>query len=173
MKRSLGTAAVLALLLVVAPGTLAAAGIGFYPVDFPTLEVETKRSGFGDTTTLNLFGMSGEPRLGSDFDVSATAVGAGFRHYLDHAGDGVYLGGYAGIYWLSGKYTDQDTLARAVMLSAASGYKWTFGGGFFVDVGARLSFPLAADEANDLYDARQMLHDAFGTKLAIGVGYTF
>lgn len=173
MKKVLGTTIVLALLLAAAPATLAATGIGFYPLDFPSVEVEMQRGDLGNMVTLNLFGMSGKPRPGNDFDVSATVLGGGMRYYLDGAGNGVYLGGYAGLYWLSGKYGGQDTLARAVMLSAASGYKWTFGGGFFVDVGARLSFPLAAAEDNDLYNARQVLHDAFGTKLSIGVGYTF
>lgn len=172
MKRTLLAVAVTGLLLIVAPASLAA-GISVSPIELPTIEVEMPRSDWGPWASFNVFGMSGRPRLGADFDVTVTALGAGTRYYLDGAANGgVYLGGYGGVYWLSGEYKGEDTLARALILSAASGYKWILDD-FFFDIGARVSFPVSASESNDLYNAHGAFHDAFGTQLHLGVGLTF
>lgn len=174
MKKALGTAFVVALLLAAAaPATWAAAGMTFYPLDLSTVEVEMQqRQGVDEYSTVNVFGTSGKPRLGPEFDVNATALGAGIRYYVDGPGEGVYLGAYVGIYWLSGEYRGQETLARAVIFSATSGYKWALGGGFYLDAGARLTFPMSASKDGGQYNARQVLHDAFGTQLNIGFGVT-
>lgn len=172
VKKAVVAAVVLGLLLAAAPASLAA-GLSVYPLGLPTIELEMPRNDWGSWASFNVYGISGQPRLGSEFDVSATALGGGVRYYLDGvARGGVYLGGYAGLYCLSGRYNSADTLARALLVTAASGYKWTFAD-FFVDVGARVSFPLVADEANNLYDAQKVFHQTFGTQVQVGVGISF
>lgn len=172
MRKIAVTLFVMSLLLIVAPASLAAS-ISVSTGDLPSMEVEIRRPDFGPWATVNVFGISGKPSLGGDFDVVATALGGGIRYYLDGAANGgVYLGGYAGVYWLNGTYKNEDTLGRALVVSAASGYKWMLGG-FFLDLGARLSFPATAEEDRSLYNAPKVFHDAFGTLIEVSVGYSF
>jgi hypothetical protein len=171
VRKALAAVVVMALLLVAAPAALAAS-VGLYSPAVRTVELEMPRDDAQGLTSWNVFGVSDKPSLGPEFDVTLTGVGGGIRYYLDGVDrGGVYLGGYAGLYWMSGKYSGSDTLARAVVLTAASGYKWKFSD-FFIDMGARLSFPLSADTSSS-YDAAAAFHEALGTQVQFGFGISF
>lgn len=174
MKKSSMFIIIITLLFAVAPTAFAAATVTVNPMGMPSIEFEIDRVYLGPLATLNVFGLSGKPSLGHDFDMNATGMGIGVRYYLDGTvHDGIYLGGYASVFWLNGDYKGQASLARALVLSAASGYKWNFGGGFFIDFGARVGFPMAAQEDDDLFNAAKVFDDAIGTQVLVGAGFVF
>ena len=98
-------------------------------------------------------------------------MGAGIRYYVDGPGEGVYLGAYVGIYWLSGEYRGQETLARAVIFRDV-GIQVGAGRRFLPRRRRACTFPMSASQDGGQYNARQVLHDAFGTQLNIGFGVT-
>lgn len=176
MKRSVVVAAMVVVLLLAAPAAWAKSTITVNPVGLlfgiASLEYETDLARLGNQTTLGVKGLFWGVKT-NDLDLRLSGFGAGVRYYVDGAThDGFYVGGY-GTYGVgSGKYLGTETTVSVFGLSGVGGYKWVFGSGLVLDVGAEFSFPVKTTVTKGNGKPEDFAN-VMGAGVNIGIGFAF
>lgn len=131
MKKSI-IVVMLALVLLAAPAAMAKSALTIDAVGllFRTLSMEFE-------TTIDALGRQTTLVVPLKFDQSTVGLGAGVRFYVDGiAHDGLYIGGYGGLFGLRGAEDGMTITQSPFHLTGIAGYKWWLDKSFVVDAGA-------------------------------------